>query len=191
MDLQLAQHKLTCRAGLPSVVGVGHGCSGETYIPASHPSEPQHTFENFLRDSNVVGTLNMCAQSQRIKMATTTAPSRALPTWLSRYNLGPLTTQFTPTPACATGFVSTFPETDNVSFIDRYTIAFYSDCISLRPCLPGTSTWQAWAFYSPGLQCPFGWKTVVVLSQGVTSNAPTFALNLLQSAEVAAVCCPE
>jgi hypothetical protein len=120
------------------------------------------------------------------EMTTTTAQ-----TSFPRYNIAALTTSFTPTPACATGFIPAPTASNAEDIVEDMAFAYLSDCGSSRQCLPGTSTWAPYAFYSPGWICPVGWTTATVVSQNMTNSAvPTEVLGRLLYPETAAFCCP-
>ncbi|KAB5533453.1 hypothetical protein GE09DRAFT_361558 [Coniochaeta sp. 2T2.1] len=63
--------------------------------------------------------------------------------------------------------------------------AFFSNCMSLRPCLPRLGTLTSippYGFYSPGLQCPSGWTSF----EAPTSQIPA----TLYPDEEVVLCCP-
>jgi hypothetical protein len=142
----------------------------------------------------------------------------------SAHNLGPLTTTYTAPSSCATG-------TDRLAFVNASDpvrafgiptceVAKYGDC------LPSGSSWESiaaqttefvqglYAYYSPGLICPSGWRTVGSLAHGddddknatasgalATPNwdeqpglrllhATEFWLGILEPSETLAYCCP-
>ncbi|GAB1315530.1 hypothetical protein MFIFM68171_05740 [Madurella fahalii] len=106
---------------------------------------------------------------------------------LVRHVIAPLTTVFTPPSTCVTAFIDE-PRTKPVHNI---VPAYYSDCQSLRPCLPGTNHWSDWGFYSPGLSCPQGWTTATVASRNMTDIVKATAMfSLMYPEETAAFCCP-
>ncbi|KAK3303655.1 uncharacterized protein B0T15DRAFT_401777 [Chaetomium strumarium] len=105
---------------------------------------------------------------------------------ITRNNIGPLTTIFTPQPDCGICFVGPTAQVHNLCD------AFSTDCQgSPRSCLPRSSQWSNWAFYSPGLLCPEGWTTATVVSSDMTDSVRALdIISLLTSDETAAFCCP-
>ncbi|KAK4234422.1 hypothetical protein C8A03DRAFT_18680, partial [Achaetomium macrosporum] len=105
---------------------------------------------------------------------------------ITRNNIGPLTTVFTPQPECGDCFIGPTPQQYNLC--DAYS----TDCYGRpRPCLPSSSQWSKWAFYSPGLLCPAGWTTATVVSSDMTDSVRALnIISLLASEETAAFCCP-
>ncbi|RFN54732.1 hypothetical protein FIE12Z_966 [Fusarium flagelliforme] len=140
----------------------------------------------------------------------------------SAHNLGPLTTTFTAPSSCATG-------TDHIVFVnasDPVHIGGIPTCGTTKfgDCLPSgsarddvfhqTTEWVQgqYVYYSPGIACPSGWRTVGALKHdGDESSAsgalasPTwgdiggalrplppqeFWLGLLDPSETLAFCCP-
>lgn len=123
-------------------------------------------------------------------MSTTSTREPWLPS-LTRYNIAPLTTVFTPPAGCETGFVQKATAAPDSDRIHENCQAYLSDCRTSRPCLPGTSSWAPWAFYSPGLLCPAGWTTATVVSQDMTDSIrATDIFSLMRRDETAAFCCP-
>ncbi|KAK3332882.1 hypothetical protein B0T19DRAFT_483045 [Cercophora scortea] len=115
---------------------------------------------------------------------------------VTRYNIAPLTTVFVPPPECSACYGD-----GGANYIDgpfwlsvtwKLCTAYASNCLSFRPCLPGTTTITAdFGFYSPGHLCPAGWTTVTVLSSRGTYRAIAQGfIDQLQADETAAICCP-
>lgn len=117
-------------------------------------------------------------------------------TSFSRRNIAPLTTYFTPPSSCATGFIPAPSSSEGAEYVEDIpedlAFAYLSDCSSSRPCLPGTASWEPYAFYSPGWMCPVGWTTATVVGHNMTNSAvPTEVLGRLLDSETAAFCCPK
>ncbi|KAB5513173.1 hypothetical protein GE09DRAFT_636398 [Coniochaeta sp. 2T2.1] len=105
---------------------------------------------------------------------------------IRRVVIGPLTTTFTPPPECSRCFV--YSQLDPIFLID--CVAYFRDCTSRQACLPviGDQDVIPPGFYSPGIQCPSGWITALVIDRG-HSNMEVFYSTLLPD-ETAALCCP-
>ncbi|KAJ5959632.1 uncharacterized protein N7479_006782 [Penicillium vulpinum] len=132
-------------------------------------------------------------------------------------NYGPITTTFTPAPSCTA--------TDRLSLasIDDYTYAqFQVACptsTSDWDCMPpGTTTSATWydeikwvgsaGYYSPGLHCPSGWKTIGMAARDDRSLSTsgflttsedkipyyeepvTLLASMLEPSQTMALCCP-
>ncbi|KAK3693124.1 hypothetical protein B0T22DRAFT_34113 [Podospora appendiculata] len=117
---------------------------------------------------------------------------------VTRYNIAPLTTVFVPPPECHTcygdGHTFSFDSILTGGGSWQLCTAYASNCLSYRPCLPGTTTPTAdFGFYSPGLFCPAGWTTATVLTSSGDATSWRFGLELisrLQTDETAGLCCP-
>ncbi|XEU99834.1 hypothetical protein FSHL1_005121 [Fusarium sambucinum] len=142
----------------------------------------------------------------------------------SAHNLGPLTTTYTAPSSCSTG-------TDRLAFVNASDpVRAYGiptcDVKPLGDCLPSGSSWESvegqttefvqglYAYYSPGLVCPSGWRTVgslahdsdddeKALASGALAtpkwddqpglrilHATEFWLGILEPSETLAYCCP-
>jgi hypothetical protein len=145
----------------------------------------------------------------------------ALAATLSRSNLGPLTTTYTPDSAC---FALTLAQPLNQNIPADGSITEYLTMFgSGGPCLFGSSTTNphmcfpqitaydqlsgGGQFYSPGLVCPSSWSPVVTVVSGVVPTATESAsasatvtdtakvngviTTTLLAGETAVVCCPE
>ncbi|KAB5533454.1 hypothetical protein GE09DRAFT_361557 [Coniochaeta sp. 2T2.1] len=106
---------------------------------------------------------------------------------IRRVVIGPLTTTFTPPPECSMCV-------EDASMKYSYSndcVAYFRDCTSKRlACLPvnGDQDIIPRGFYSPGLQCPSGWITAMVVDRG-HADMEVFYSTLLPD-ETAALCCP-
>ncbi|KAL3432349.1 hypothetical protein BDV09DRAFT_174450 [Aspergillus tetrazonus] len=108
--------------------------------------------------------------------------------WYSFTNLGPITTTFTPAPACTAsnqvsiGYVDNFFTGVNVYAaygVQCTSTVDYSDCIPTTTPEPTSTTavsdeddilWVDYGvYYSPGLYCPKGWKTVGMAGRDASS----------------------
>ncbi|CBF71527.1 uncharacterized protein ANIA_06821 [Aspergillus nidulans FGSC A4] len=107
--------------------------------------------------------------------------------WYSFTNLGPITTTFTPAPACTAsnqvsiGYVDNFFTGVNVYAaygVQCTSTVDYFDCIPTMTPEPTSTTavpdddiiWVDYGvYYSPGLYCPKGWKTVGMAGRDASS----------------------
>lgn len=104
---------------------------------------------------------------------------------LTRINLGPLTTVFTPPRGCDACYVG------STASWEIGCTAFFDDCRGSRLCLPDITPSHSWAFYSPGLLCPAEWTTATVVSATMTDSLrATSVLRTLTADETAGFCCP-
>jgi hypothetical protein len=144
----------------------------------------------------------------------------------SAHDLGPLTTTYTAPSSCSTG-------TDHHVFVNASdpVRAFGAPTCGLKTygdCIPSGSSWDSvyrqttefvqgqYLYYSPGIACPSGWRTVGTLAHDVDDKAsasgalatpnwdelnslvgglnplhPTeFWLGVLEPSETLAFCCP-
>ncbi|KAI6754021.1 hypothetical protein HG530_013197 [Fusarium avenaceum] len=103
----------------------------------------------------------------------------------SVHNLGPLTTTFTAPSSCSTG-------TDHIVYasLTAEPVLFGAPTCGLVPfadCIPSGEKWDSvngqsttfvqgqFVYYSPGLACPSGWKTVWSLDRGNSGSTATSA----------------
>jgi hypothetical protein len=123
--------------------------------------------------------------STRTRTETTTTTRAGITPSVTRNNLGPLTTVFTPPSGCDACFVSAFDA-------GRACAAYSTDCHGPIPsCAPGNASISLGAFYSPGLLCPAGWTTAEVISGNMTDNAKANELfGGIAHDETAAFCFP-
>jgi len=131
----------------------------------------------FLESHADTSTMSSTSSLRKPHFNYNVSPTRSL--------LGPLTTEFVPPSGCSNCFV---PE----GFDDDDCLAYSTDCLGDRACLPGPSSATAWwGFYSPGISCPSGWTTFTTFSQderftvGISS-----IIDLMEPEETAAFCCP-
>lgn len=136
-------------------------------------------------------------------ISTTDAASNSPST--ARYNIGPLTTTYTPPSECQRCTLAT----DQIGTGQFYSIceAYISElpCHSqkwtLSPCLPQVTNISSQifgelaAFYSPGLACPSGWETAATVTSGAQGAnyglVNGIGIETLLPNETAAVCCPK
>ncbi|KAM7194636.1 UV radiation resistance protein and autophagy-related subunit 14 domain containing protein [Naviculisporaceae sp. PSN 640] len=119
-------------------------------------------------------------------------------------NLGPLTTTFTPPPACATAVLSLGPfENINLPIFNPQS-AFLGQSCDDKKGIDATSCWppissgaavkeaplQGWGFYSPGVHCPAGYASGCSAVGGATSSADWDMQFKLGAKETAVGCCP-
>lgn len=133
-------------------------------------------------------------------------------------NYGPITTTFTPAPSCtATDRLSLAEIYDDMTEM-RYQVACPTSTSDWDCMPPGTTTsatqfdekkWIASnGYYSPGLFCPSGWKTVGMAAQGDKSlstsgflstsvekipyweEPATLLASNLQPSQTMVLCCP-
>ncbi|KAK3906064.1 hypothetical protein C8A05DRAFT_12170 [Staphylotrichum tortipilum] len=99
-------------------------------------------------------------------------------------NFGPLTTVFTAPSGCDACFASSGSDASVCT-------AYFEDCQGLRSCVPRSSPWQQWDYYSPRLSCPSGWTTATVVSASMTNPIRAReVLSRMAPGETAAFCCP-
>ncbi|KAL5046004.1 hypothetical protein BDW71DRAFT_182616 [Aspergillus fruticulosus] len=111
--------------------------------------------------------------------------------WYTFTNLGPITTTFTPAPACTAsnqislGYVDRYPNGVNVYAaysVQCSSTVDYFDCVPTTTPEPTSTTsvsdevysddrdWVGYGmYYSPGLYCPKGWKTVGMAGRDASS----------------------
>ncbi|KAL1835414.1 hypothetical protein VTJ49DRAFT_6776 [Mycothermus thermophilus] len=118
-------------------------------------------------------------------------------------NLGPLTTTFTPPPACTVavgagpGGVLAGADKKNVALLGQGCSSGRAwDAIS---CWPETSQdaeaakrapLKGWGFYSPGLHCPVGYATACSATGGADGETGWPVQFVLGAGETAVGCCP-
>jgi len=111
---------------------------------------------------------------------------------MSNYNLGPLTTTFTPAPTCTVPVIAC--ATCNYCWAAQ--TCFSGGVEDYTACWPGTSSGvpaptpplQGWGFYSPGLVCPQGYASACgAVETAAGTWTPQFPL---QTGETAVGCCP-
>ncbi|GJN78319.1 hypothetical protein PLIIFM63780_001812 [Purpureocillium lilacinum] len=133
----------------------------------------------------------------------TSAPSMTPTTTDVRQLVGALTTMFVPDFRCS---ICSFEGTDNKP---NYETEYFELCTAFREqrlcpsvepvaCFPHVTALSDIAggfFYSPGLHCPYSWKTVATVTAGQAGNLTSGRLSGVKMAtllpkETAAVCCP-
>jgi hypothetical protein len=106
--------------------------------------------------------------------------------------IGPLTTIFIPPGSCANCYDLSVNNSNNP--ILATCTAYYSNCQSLRPCLPTpVGPANGFGFYSPGLFCPDGWTKAVTYDQNMNKDwmlTISMLLSTLLPDETGAICCP-
>ncbi|ETS73828.1 hypothetical protein PFICI_14774 [Pestalotiopsis fici W106-1] len=114
----------------------------------------------------------------------------------SRTNLGPLTTTFTypsscnvAIQGCATCDYGWQAQTCSDNAFNAQGVQDNPDCWPARATSVSTGVaLNGWGFYSPGIQCPVGYATSCVATEGVAGGF-NFQFELLPS-ETAIGCCP-
>lgn len=126
--------------------------------------------------------------------------------------LGPLTTSFTPPPACATAVAVGSIESGGGNFLETLfgrqgsivNIASLGQTCSRSNAIDDTSCWPpvssgaltksaplaGWGFYSPGVQCPAGYATACSATGGSKGGAGWEMQFQLKEGETAVGCCP-
>jgi len=156
----------------------------------------------------------------------TSMPTATRISEFSLSNWGPLSTTFTANAACATSGITAIA---TKSADDVLLLGLYPECaiLTLGSCFPSGTKLDAWVssvyneagqsiivYFSPGLVCPLGWKTVGVaalVSDGSVRTSgiyepPAFKENFgvgpffnpfvnvvtagIEAGETAALCCP-
>ena len=111
---------------------------------------------------------------------------------MANYNLGPLTTTFTPAPTCTIPVIAC----STCSYGWAAQTCFSGGVEDYTSCWPGTSSGvpaptpplQGWGFYSPGLLCPQGFASACGAVQTAAGTwTPQWPL---QTGETAVGCCP-
>ncbi|KAE9367963.1 hypothetical protein N431DRAFT_471345 [Stipitochalara longipes BDJ] len=111
---------------------------------------------------------------------------------MSNYNLGPLTTTFTPAATCTVPVIAC----STCSYGWAAQTCFSGGIEDYTACWPGTSSGvpaptpplQGWGFYSPGLLCPQGYASACgAVETAAGTWKPQFPL---QTGETAVGCCP-
>ncbi|KAK1752714.1 proline-rich receptor-like protein kinase PERK2 [Echria macrotheca] len=119
-------------------------------------------------------------------------------------NLGPLTTTFTPPPACTVAVGAVDGGLLGIGLIGASTLNVASlgqTCskgkgVDATSCWPPTSSGAppksagGWGFYSPGVQCPVGYATACMATGGSGGGSEWPVQFKLLAGETAAGCCP-
>ncbi len=121
-------------------------------------------------------------------------------------NLGPLTTTFTPPPACTVaigavdggllGLGLLGASVENVAFLGQSCSA--GNAADATSCWPPTSkgvkapagSLAGWGFYSPGLNCPAGYASACSATGGSGGGSNWPVQFKLLDGETAVGCCP-
>ncbi|KAK3324409.1 hypothetical protein B0T19DRAFT_464435 [Cercophora scortea] len=111
----------------------------------------------------------------------------------SRTILGPLTTTFTPSPACTVAVA--LCKTCNVAWLGQTCVA--TGAQDATECWPPTSagapppsaTVNGWGFYSPGTLCPSGYASACTATAGAETPGWDIQFKMLAD-ETAVGCCP-
>ncbi|KAJ6440295.1 CFEM domain-containing protein [Purpureocillium lavendulum] len=168
--------------------------------------EAPSTIEPAMSSASAAQTTTTSPSSSSSSSSSPASPASSTSATDIRQNIGPLTTEFTPDWRCS---VCSFEGTDNKP---NYSTEYFELCTAFRKerlcpsveppaCFPHVTAVSDISigtfFYSPGLHCPQGWKTVATVTAGQTDvsspAAPSISgvgLATLLPGETAAVCCP-
>ena len=120
-------------------------------------------------------------------------------------NLGPLTTTFTPPPACTVAVGAGRGALFGLIGGGDKDVAYLGQGCSQGKAFDATSCWpqtsqgakeqpaplHGWGFYSPGLDCPVGYATACSATGGSGGGSGWPVQFKLRDGETAVGCCPE
>jgi len=135
-----------------------------------------------------------------VREVTMESTPTSLDFYLTRYDIGPLTTAFTPDAACT----GCYPVSDaglGGFEVDPFRCTVYQTrgCHDKsNRCYPDSTTvivgQNNIAFYTPASSCPASWRawtTLTYMEPTVTASNISDVAYLLKSGETALVCCPK